>query len=106
MPAGSAPGERRGGRQKGAPNKAKAAEATNFADAMKAAAFAAGPDVIDSLTPAQTMRLFAREAIKAGYVQAGMAWMKDCAPYFDRRADGEDEGNGGVTIQIKGGLPD
>jgi hypothetical protein len=105
MPAGAKPGERRGGRQKGTPNKVKSAEVTNFAEAMKIAVLAAGPELIDSLTPAQLLRHFSREATKAGFVQAGLAWAKDCAVYFDRRMDGEDE-SAAITINVTGGLPD
>lgn len=103
---GSKPGERRGGRQKGTLNKEKVAEVATFAGALRAAKDRIGDTVIDDLSPAQTMRLFAREAIKAGFVQAGMAWMKDCAPYFDRRADGPDDGDTNTTIRIEGGLPE
>jgi hypothetical protein len=103
---GSAPGERRGGRQKGTPNKAKAEERTNIADALKVAFADIGPEAIDNLTPAQMLRFAARAAAKAGFIQAACALAKDAAPYFDRRADGDDDDKeAGLTIVVKGGLP-
>lgn len=102
---GAAPGERRGGRAKGTPNKAKTVEREDIANALKVAFANIGPEAIDGMTPAQMLRFSAREAAKAGFIQAACALAKDAAPYFDRRADGE-EAEGGVTIMIEGGLPD
>ena len=107
MPAGSAPGEYRGGRKKGTPNKAKAEERSGIAEALKVAFADIGPEAIDNLTPAQMLRFAARAAAKAGFVQAACALAKDAAPYFDRRADGGDEAKDtGLTIVVKGGLPE
>jgi hypothetical protein len=104
--SGSAPGERRGGRAKGTPNKAKAAERIGIAEALKVAFANIGPEAIDGMTPAQMLRLSMREAAKAGFIQAACALAKDAAPYFDRRADGGDEAVTGVTIRIIGGIPE
>lgn len=106
---GSKPGERRGGRQKGTPNKAKTEERIGIAEALKVAFADIGPEAIDNLSPAQMLRFAARAAAKAGFVQAACALAKDAAPYFDRRAGVEgEEGSGdtGVTIVVKGGLPE
>lgn len=107
MPNGAAPGERRGGRQKGTPNKAKANESEERDKAMRAAFALLSHDEIDKMSPAQILRFSARAAAKAGYWQVSNAFAKDAAPYYDARAepsiDGRDQT---VRIVIEGGLPD
>lgn len=102
---GSAPGERRGGRQKGTPNKAKAAQRESVAEALKVAFAALGPIAIDEMSPAEIMRLASREAIKAGHVLSGVAMAKDAAPYFDAKlVPTNHDANSDYTIIVKGGL--
>jgi hypothetical protein len=103
---GAAPGERRGGRAKGTPNKAKTVERESIAEALKVAFANIGHEAIDGMTPAQMLRFSAREAAKAGFIQAACALAKDAAPYFDRRADGPDDGDATNTITVVGGLPE
>lgn len=108
MPAGAAPGERRGGRVKGTPNGATVAKKEGLEAALKLAFAALGNEVIDNLSPANMLRVAAHEAAKAGFIQSALSIAKDAAPYFDARpapvplpAD-ESDAN---TIIIRGGLP-
>lgn len=85
MPSGAVPGERRGGRQKGTPNKATAKKKADLQEALKLAFAALGPDGIDELSPAELLRFASREAAKAGFIQAAASLAKDAAPYFNAR---------------------
>lgn len=108
MPQGSAPGERRGGRQRGTPNKATAEKKADLHAALALAFARLGPEEIDKLSPAQMLRLAAHEAAKAGFVQAALSIAKDAAPYFDARpspTDGAGDSSQEV-IEIIGGLPE
>jgi uncharacterized protein YciW len=81
---GSKPGEHRGGRQKGTPNKAtKARKADLQALALVFAKF--GPEFIDTLTPARLQLIAMREAAKAGFVVSAVAIARDVAPYYDAK---------------------
>ena len=107
MPRGSAPGERRGGREKGTPNKDTAQKKADLATALNLAFAALGPDEIDKMSPAAMMRLGAREAAKAGFAQAALAIAKDAAPYFDAKPEPIKVGDEVEDrVVIVGGLPD
>jgi hypothetical protein len=107
MPRGAAPGERRGGRQKGTPDKATA-ERQALLDQALADAFAAlGPEFIDTLSPAQYQDRVWREAAKAAHHRAAFVMAGQAAPYFDAKKvaapSGSDDDPAAVTIT--GGLP-
>jgi hypothetical protein len=111
MPRGASPGERRGGREKGVPNKATAEKRAGVEAALAVAFAALGPERIDQLSPAQLQLIAMREAAKAGYVQAALAVAKEAAPYFDAKLaskisaeDGSDTPE--LKITIVGGFKD
>jgi hypothetical protein len=106
--AGSKPGERRGGRKKGTPNKATNAKRNELEDALAEAFRLLGPVAIENLTPLQVMLRSMRTLLHAGLVQPALAIAKEAAPYVDAKkapkmADGPETEGG---IQINGGLPD
>lgn len=103
---GAKPGERRGGRQKGTPNKAKAAERDAIDRALAAAFAEFGPLAIDTMRPSDIILNSARAAAKAGFIREACALAKDAAPYFDPRATPDDEKDSSITVRIVGGLPD
>lgn len=106
MPHGSAPGERRGGRQKGTPNKATAERAADIHAALATAFAALGPDFIDGLSPAALQLIAMREAAKAGFIQASLAIAKEAAPYFDAKKapEGQKDDAGNAVIIVRGGF--
>lgn len=105
---GSAPGERRGGRQKGTPNKATAAKRQAVDDALAQGFALLGPVALDGLTPAQAMLHAMRVLLHAGLPGPAMAIAEKAAPYFDAKkaATGDDDGRDIGGIVIHGGLPD
>lgn len=108
MPAGASPGERRGGRAAGTPNKATEERTEIFRRVMAVAFGEFSQEFIDSLSPAQAMRVAMRIAFRNKLVPEGLQLAKDAAPYFDRKlapmeAQQSDEDK---TVTIKGGLPD
>ena len=82
---GSKPGERRGGRQKGTPNKATKARKDDLHQALALVFTKLGPDIIDTLTPARLQLIAMREAAKAGFVASALAIARDVAPYYDAK---------------------
>jgi hypothetical protein len=96
MPHGAAPGERRGGRAKGTPNKKWLA----VESALTAALNLIGPDAIDGLKPADFLDLAWKELAKAG--QAAIAVARDAAPYFTAKLSrGEVSGSDCKPMQIE-----
>jgi hypothetical protein len=71
MVHGSFPGERRGGRLKGTPNKATVARKNALNEALKTVRDRLGPEAIEQLgqSPANLMRFCSIEAAKAGMWQ-------------------------------------
>jgi hypothetical protein len=82
---GSNPGERRGGRQKGTPNKATKARKADLHHALALVFAKFGPEFIDTLTPARLQLIAMREAAKAGFVASALAIARDVAPYYDAK---------------------
>lgn len=82
---GSAPGERRGGRVAGTPNKATAAKKADFHSALALVFANYSHEFIDGLTPARLQLIAMREATKAGFIQSALAIARDAAPYFDAK---------------------
>jgi hypothetical protein len=82
---GSKPGERRGGRQKGTPNKATTARKADLHQALALVFAKFGPEFIDTLTPARLQLIAMREAAKAGFVASALAIARDVAPYYDAK---------------------
>lgn len=80
--AGSNPGERRGGRQKGTPNKSTA-ERDREHDAIKADVFGALTEAeIQAITPRDMFRLVARVAVRQSNVPLILKCATDWAPYM------------------------
>ena len=108
MPRGAAPGERRGGRQKGTPDKATAERQALLDQALSDAFAVLGPDFIETLSPAQYQDRVWREAAKAQHHRAAFVMAGQAAPYFDAKkvaaAGGAGEEN--KAIVVTGGLPD
>src|SRR5437588_3287443 len=96
MAHGSFPGERRGGRLKGTPNKATAEKRDTLNEALKLASEQLGPEEMALLakSPANLMRFAAMELAKAGLWREATAIAKDAAPYFDKRLAPTDTGDG------------
>jgi uncharacterized protein YciW len=82
---GSNPGEGRGGRRKGTPNKATTARKANLHQALARVFAKFGPEFIDTLTPARLQLIAMREAAKAGFVASALAIARDVAPYYDAK---------------------
>lgn len=108
MPRGAAPGERRGGRKKGVPNKATVERSADLDQALAAAFEALGPEFIDSLTPAQYQDRVWREAAKATHHRAAFAMAGQAAPYFDAKPapKSSEPAESDKDTRIIGGLPD
>lgn len=85
MPAGSAPGERRGGRQKGGRNKATVEREHERAEALAhaTARVMEGTDVsaVRSMRAVDVMRTAMRIHADAGNWDKASAWAKEIAPY-------------------------
>lgn len=112
MPRGAAPGERRGGRQKGTPNKATVAKQNARAEslAQATAAVMAGIDLskFEGITGLAVMRLAMMAHLQANDLQAAAQWGEKVAPYetpkpIAREAGKDDEE---PALKIIGGLPD
>ena len=109
MPSGSKPGERRGGRQVGSRNKALQERDRRYAEAEAAAIAALTPEQIDNITPEQVLMLAMKTAIRGGNLTLARNVAVDIAPYkHSKKAPKDDDGDGksGLTVIIKGGLPD
>lgn len=106
MPRGAAPGERRGGRQKGTRNKATAERDEDLDTALAAAFAALGPDFIDGLSPAMLQLIAMREAAKAGFIRAAAAMADRAAPYFDAKKASEavKDDSGNAVVIVRGGF--
>jgi hypothetical protein len=106
MPRGSAPGERRGGRKKGTPDKAVAERQALLDQALADAFEALGPEFIDTLSPAQYQDRVWREAAKAAHHRAAFVMAGQAAPYFDAKKVAAPSGsNDDGAVTITGGLP-
>lgn len=81
MPRGSAPGERRGGRQKGTPNRVTLLKQEVLEAAEKSALAGLPEDRIDALSPLDIMLMAMRAAAKAGNLMTAAAVAKEAAPY-------------------------
>jgi hypothetical protein len=89
MPHGAAPGERRGGRQQGTPNKAAKIRHDTANQALILAFARLGPEKIDTMSPANLQLYAMRELLKLGHCQAAMALAYRVAPYFDPKLASE-----------------
>ena len=85
MPAGAAPGERRGGRAKGTPNKATEAKRGAEAKALDEAFLLLGPSLVKGMSPARVMRYAMETLLLAGFSQAALVYAEKVAPYFDAK---------------------
>lgn len=96
------------GRPPGSLNKATEDRAEIFRRVMAVAFGEFSQEFIDSLSPAQAMRVAMRIAFRNKLVPEGLQLAKDAAPYFDRKLapmevqQSEDD----RTVVIKGGLPE
>ena len=92
MPRGSKPGERRGGRQKGTPNK-KAPKVIQTGTAFDTAVQMIPHDVIDAMKPAEFLDLAWKLLAKAGFGQAAASIAEKAAPYFSPKLASETHRN-------------
>lgn len=107
---GAAPGERRGGKQAGTPNKITLHRKEEFDKCVHAAILEIGLEKLDAMTPAEYMRAVVFAAARAGLHQAAISVARDAAPYFNPKLsssilEGVDP-KGTVSVKITGGLPD
>lgn len=82
MPAGSKPGERRGGRPPGGKNKSTKEREDRFARAEAEAIASLSPEEIDKILPGQVMLLAVRTALRGGNLTLAQKWGADVAPYL------------------------
>lgn len=112
MPRGAAPGERRGGRQKGTPNKATVARQNAQAEslAQATAAVMAGIDLskFEGITGLAVMRLAMMAHLQANDLQAAAQWGEKVAPYETPKPIARDpeRADDQPALRIIGGLPD
>ena len=85
MPRGSAPGERRGGRQKGGLNKSTVAAKDGLKLAMDMGLAELGPDALDTIMPAQLMLVAMRAMAKVGLYPQSLSVAEKAAPYFNAK---------------------
>lgn len=108
MPRGAAPGERRGGRNKGTPNKATAQREADYEQSLATAFSLLGPEAIDLLDPVEFQQIAWREAVKAGFIRPALVIAKEVSQYIrarptpKRESEEEDE----AEVRIIGGLPE
>src|SRR5580704_5935890 len=96
---GSKPGERRGGRAKGTPDKATAARQTAMAAAV-ADCFATMTAVeIEGLKPKQVMLMAMHSAMKSGDVLLAVNIAERVAPYYDAKISGPVNVEGKLTLE-------
>jgi hypothetical protein len=81
--AGSKPGERRGGRQKGTPNKQTVASRKKAATdiALVAEMVRNGIDLSSTPMAVDVMRMAMTAHLKLGFIDKAAAWAKELAPY-------------------------
>jgi hypothetical protein len=108
MPRGASPGERRGGRKKGTPNRATAAKQAELDEALSLAFETLDPAEIDRLTPADVLIMSMRCLVKRKLIPQAITIAKEAAPYFNAKIAPRFEGSGesGTLIRVIGGLPD
>lgn len=105
MPRGAKPGERRGGRTKGTPNKATAERQEDLDQALADAFAEFDQDFINNLSETEFQRLAWRAAVKAGHIRAAFAMSKEAAPYFVARpAPKHPDDEAANVIIIRGGF--
>ena len=104
---GSKPGERRGGRQKGTPNKATIDRDAKLAEAKERVLCGLTPELIAAMSPLDIMLQAMQIEAQCGEWRAAAALAKEAAPYLHRKkaAEGEEVGDD-RTIIVTGGLPD
>jgi hypothetical protein len=86
---GSKPGERRGGRKAGTPNKARVNREEAAAEAERRATEGMSPDEIADLSPLAVMLLAMRTAVKDGKLSVAAAVAKEAAPYLHPKLSSE-----------------
>jgi hypothetical protein len=96
---GSKPGERRGGRAKGTPDKATAARQAAMAAAVADCFDSMTSEEIDVLTPAEVMLLAMRHAVRSRDILLAVNLAERAAPYFNRKLTGPVEVRGGLTLE-------
>jgi hypothetical protein len=99
MPRGSAPGERRGGRAKGTPDKATAARQAAMAAAVADCCAKMTAMEIAALTPKQVMLLAMQSALKSGDVLLAVNIAERAAPYYDAKITGPVNSQRGLTLE-------
>jgi hypothetical protein len=98
MPHGAAPGERRGGRAKGTPNKKQLTIECALATALKLIE----PRTFDGMKPADFLDFAWKALAKAGLGQAAIAVARHAAPYFTpKQSRSEISGSKGEPMQVE-----
>ena len=82
---GSKPGERRGGRQKGALNKSTLALLAAQEQALKDAAALIPADTIDAMTPAEFLNAAWKALAKINQLAQAVTIAKEAAPYYNTK---------------------
>src|SRR5580704_16662990 len=95
---GSKPGERRGGRARGTPDKATAARRAAMAAAVANAFDAMTPEQVAALKPAEVMLMAMHRAVRAGDVLLAVNIAERAAPYYNRKLTGPIEVQGKLTL--------
>ena len=85
MPRGSAPGERRGGRKKGTPDKATAARQAAMQAAVADCFATMTAAEVEALTPKQVLLLAMQAAVRNGDVLLAVNIAERAAPYYDAK---------------------
>jgi hypothetical protein len=99
MPRGSAPGERRGGRAKGTPDKVTVARQAAMAAAV-ADCFASMTDAqIEALKPKEIMLRAMHTAAKNGDSLLAVSIAERAAPYYDAKITGPVNIQGRLTLE-------
>ena len=99
MPRGSAPGERRGGRKKGTPDKATAARQAAMQAAVANCFASMTAAEIEALTPKEIMLLTMQAAAKNGDALLAVNIAERAAPYYNSRLTGPLELKGRLTLE-------
>jgi len=106
MPRGAAPGERRGGRQKGAKNKATIDREAKLAEARDRFLSGVTPEIIAAMSPLDVMLHAMQIEAQTGEWRMAAAMAKEAAPYLHAKKSPEDaDRSSNLTVIIKGGLP-
>lgn len=107
MARGSSPGERRGGRQKGTPNKATVEREAKLAEARDRILASITPEQIAAMSPLDIMLQAMQLEAQSGEWRVAAALAEKAAPYLHPKkvAGGDGDENDGKII-ITGGLPD